>query len=383
MIVIGLGFGDEGKGLTTSFLCSQVKNPLVVRFNGGHQAGHTVVKNGVRHVFSSFGSGSLQKAPTYLSHYCTVYPRAIISEFYTLVEDKSVQPRLIVNPLCPVTTPYDLAHNQKIEDDRGTLRHGSVGVGFGATIQRHEDYFKLFVKDLKFPQVIKAKLDNISKYYGFTLESDEINKFLDDCKHTMEIIEVTDYTEVKSSYFGNNQWDLVLEGAQGVLLDQDHGFFPNVTRSNTTTKNALDVWLKLTTTKIIPPEIYYVTRTYQTRHGAGFMSNNDDISSMITNNEDETNVSHEYQGEFRIGSLDPEMINYALETDSINHKYDGNSYPFKKHLVVTCMDQFPISIETLTHHLRTDFEKIFVSHGPSLENVQEYVGVKGKHVLNF
>jgi adenylosuccinate synthase len=372
MIVIGLGFGDEGKGLTTSYLCSTVENPLVVRFNGGHQAGHTVVKDGVRHVFSSFGAGSLYKVPSYLSHYCTLFPKAVINEFYELVEVKSVQPRLIVNPLCPVTTPYDLAHNQIIEDERGTLRHGSVGVGFGATIQRQEDYFKLFVKDLAFPNIIKAKLNNISKYYGISLHKEEIDTFLDDCKHVMEIIEVMDYKEMRDD--SNKGWDVILEGAQGVLLDQDHGFFPNVTRSNTTTKNAIEVWQKLAIVPSCPPAIYYVTRTYQTRHGAGYMSNEDNIN--LINNEDETNVSHGYQGDFRIGSLDPEMLNYALTTDALNHHIPKNYYPFKKHLVVTCMDQFPISIATLKHHLHTEFESILVSHGPDRNDITLYKGEK-------
>ena len=67
-IVIGLGFGDEGKGITTSYLCKKLEGTkIVVRFNGGHQAGHTVVFNGKRHIFSSWGSGTLQGIPTYWS----------------------------------------------------------------------------------------------------------------------------------------------------------------------------------------------------------------------------------------------------------------------------------------------------------------------------
>ncbi|HSY75885.1 MAG TPA: adenylosuccinate synthetase, partial [Bacteroidia bacterium] len=64
-IVVGLGYGDESKGSTTAFLCQQGSNPLVIRYCGGHQAGHTVIYSGKRHVFSNFGSGTLQGAPTY------------------------------------------------------------------------------------------------------------------------------------------------------------------------------------------------------------------------------------------------------------------------------------------------------------------------------
>lgn len=379
MIVIGLGFGDEGKGLTTAYLCSKVKNPIVVRFNGGHQAGHTVIKDGIRHVSSTYGAGALYNVPTYISHYCTFFPTAMLNEFFTLTEDKKVSPRLIVHPLCPVTTPYDLSHNRKLEDDRGTLRHGSVGVGFGATIQRHEDYYKLHVQDLPYPSVVRAKLNNISEYYKIDIAENIILEFMQSIKYLLNIIEIAEYDKVRTMGFNP-----ILEGAQGILLDQDHGFFPNVTRSNTTTKNAIDIWRRLSQTNIIPPNIYYVTRTYQTRHGAGFMSNEDSsVSETLVNNEDETNVSHEYQGNFRIGSLDIEMLNYALDVDKLYHRYDGNYYEFKKHLVVTCMDQFPISIETLKHHIHTDFEKIFVSNGPSLENIQEYVKEKVKPVLEL
>lgn len=138
MIVVGLGFGDEGKGLTTSFLCSQTKNPLVVRFNGGHQAGHTVVYKDQRHVFSNFGSGTLQGVPTYWSEFCTFYPVTFLKEFELL--SSVVDPVIFINPLCPVTTPFDVEDNRVYEE---THQHGSVGVGFGATLQRQQDHYKL------------------------------------------------------------------------------------------------------------------------------------------------------------------------------------------------------------------------------------------------
>ena len=73
-IVIGAGFGDEGKGNMVNYLCKNSEKPLVIRFNGGHQMGHMCVVNEMRHIFSNFGSGSLVGAPTYISEYCTVDP---------------------------------------------------------------------------------------------------------------------------------------------------------------------------------------------------------------------------------------------------------------------------------------------------------------------
>ena len=143
--VIGLQFGDEGKGSMVSYLCSQSRNPLVVRFNGGHQAGHTVLYNGIRHTFSSFGSGTLQGVPTYWSKYCTFYPLAAYNEYLKLQTLGIKKPILYVDPLCPVTTPYDCFSNFLDEKENN---HGSVGVGFGSTIKRHESHYKLYFQDL-------------------------------------------------------------------------------------------------------------------------------------------------------------------------------------------------------------------------------------------
>ena len=135
--------------------------------------------------------------------------------------------------------------------------------------------------------------------------------------------------DVQSLY--KSQPTLIFEGAQGLLLDQRHGFFPNVTRSNTGTKNVLKIWKQLFS--YVPKlEIFMVTRAYQTRHGAGFMSNTA-IEHKIAANPIETNITHTYQGEFRRTLLDVSLLEYAIQKDS----YLRVAYP--KHLVVTCLDQ--------------------------------------------
>src|SRR6187402_1559457 len=81
-VVIGLGYGDEGKGLTTDYLCKEYKNSIVIRFNGGQQAGHCVVMNdGRQHIFSNLGSGTFRNVPTYWSKYCTFSPGFFLEEF--------------------------------------------------------------------------------------------------------------------------------------------------------------------------------------------------------------------------------------------------------------------------------------------------------------
>jgi len=140
--VIGLLYGDEGKGITTSFLSQNKPMATVIRSNGGHQAGHTVQYKGFRHVFSQFGSGTLQSTPTFISKNCTIYPPAILKE-YSLIEQ--YKPILMVDPLAMITTPFDIGQNRILEQIN---KHGSVGVGFGQTIQRNEDNYKLFAQDL-------------------------------------------------------------------------------------------------------------------------------------------------------------------------------------------------------------------------------------------
>ncbi len=349
MIVLGLGFGDEGKGLTTSYLCSKTKNPIVVRFNGGHQAGHTVVHNETKHVFSSFGSGTLQRVPTYWSKYCTVYPTAFMNE-YRVLEEKGFTPEIFIDPLCPITTPYDVELNHKQSQE---TNHGSVGVGFGTTIQRHENHYKLYFQDVLFPKVFEEKLKNIKNYYhsnsSYTIDKETIDKFIEDVNKM----------RFRTYIGGHDLFDLytpIFEGAQGILLDQDFGFFPNVTRSNTTSKNALELYPS--------KEIYYVTRSYQTRHGNGFMSN-EDKPVPLKNNENETNKYNPWQGNFRTSMLDFDLLKYSLTCD--NYFSDG----LRKYLVITCMDQYELDLDLVQKELSGVLDGLFISGGPSLNNIKQ------------
>ncbi len=115
--VIGLGFGDEGKGMVTSSLATYYNNPMIVRYSGGHQAGHTVEFAGIKHTFVNFGSGTLFGCPTYWSKHCTFEPVGFLNELAVLVEkleEKFEDIKVYVHNDCPVTTPYDILHNQKM-----------------------------------------------------------------------------------------------------------------------------------------------------------------------------------------------------------------------------------------------------------------------------
>lgn len=331
-LVIGAGFGDEGKGRVVSSLASQNPGAIVVRFNGGHQAGHTVWKDRSpdtkRHVFSSFGSGTLHGAPTYWSRYCTLYPWAVRNEFNDLVKKYGIQPTLYVDPLCPITTNFDILHNRNVEKE---LRHGSCGVGINATITRHEDHHqKLFFQDLYNEVVLQAKLDNIIKYYKIP-PSPTLDMMRENFLLGVHFVRNAGHIQMVHPHdMGFNRYNhVIFEGAQGILLDQDFGFFPNVTRGFATSKNAMEFIKQY---NLPAPEIYRLSRTYQTRHGNGFMSN-EKLVPNLTNTEHETNIEHEWQGQFRRSYLDLDLLRYAIQCDQL---FTG---PRTSTLVLTCVDQ--------------------------------------------
>lgn len=309
--VIGACFGDEGKGRVVDQLCANSPNALVIRFSGGHQAAHQVVlENGKRHIFSNFGSGTLRGNDTYWSRYCTVEPVGLLNELDILIS-RGFSPRIYIDSNCPITTPYDIQANQGDEDN---LSHGSCGVGFGKTIEREEAGCHFLFKDL-FSRFFKEKIESVRKYHS----ADFIQcDFWGACK------EVPERKNIFISYKipENGYSEYIFEGSQGLLLDRHYGFFPHVTRANTGTKNILDLGFK--------PEIYLVTRAYQTRHGNGPMTSGG-IPHSIKPNPFENQEEDSFQGNFRIGQLDIGLLFYGICQDEYIRKSKIN-------LVVTCLD---------------------------------------------
>lgn len=356
--VIDLGFGDSGKGITTSYLCSKhdPKNTIVVKSNGGQQSGHTVVVDGFRHIFSQFGSGTLQGFPTYISKFCTVSPPAMLKE-YELI--KQFNPVVFYDPLVMLTTPFDIEFN--IHRNNIT-NHGTVGVGFGQTIQRNEDYYHLTLMDIEFEHIFKEKMKNIGlKYYQLPMEYivPVIDEYYESCQilFSKNILQKKYWHEIYPNY------NIIFESSQGIMLDQHHGIFPHVTRSNTTTKNMLELSVDLS-------EVTYVMRTYQTRHGNGFMTNRTTSLELDYTNGPETNKYNEFQREFRITKLDIDLICYALLCDLTYNSH----LAVKRNLMVTCVDQHPIDFDWLltTIQIKTGitFNKVTASYGQSYKTIE-------------
>ncbi|TDO84107.1 adenylosuccinate synthase [Flavobacterium chryseum] len=342
-IVIGLGFGDEGKGITTDFLSKQNPESIVIRFSGGQQAAHTVMIGDKKHVHSSFASGALRGLPSYYSEHCTIHPVFLYNEKIEL-EEQGGNTELHIHPLAKITTPFDVWQNR---NNVKNLDHGTCGKGVGATMKRNEGPYKLYAIDLIAPrQMLLEKLEKIAYYYGFLNES-EIDE---EVNHYLKVIDKMEWNIIDYSFLEEYS-NLIFEGSQGILLDMDHGIFPNVTYANTTSKNAFEICQKL---QIEDIEMYYVTRSYSTRHGSGWMSNEKELK--LKNNEEETCVYNDFQREFRTGDLDYDLLNYSLKLDAA---YSPNA---KRNLVVTCMDQIEIDYEF--EKLTTDFTEIYGSFSP-------------------
>jgi adenylosuccinate synthase len=255
-------------------------------------------------------------------------------ELSILLPKVSAQPEIYVHPLTMLTTPADVAYNRWREKKLG---HGSCGLGVGATMKRNlETPYKLYAIDLLNKDVLRQKLKKILFYYLDLIGKDSLKlkdfhkEYDQEFKYFNKIINYFNNDIIRPYDFIKGYDNIIFEGSQGIMLDTNHGMFPNVTYANTTSKNALEICKKLNVTDI---EIFYVTRCYQTRHGAGWMSNEKKI--ILINTQDEINTYNDWQKNFRIGEIDYNLLNHAYSIDNI---YSGD---IKKNLVVTCLDQRP------------------------------------------
>lgn len=392
-IVIGANFGDEGKGLVTDFLAHKNGiDGIVVRHNGGAQAGHTVTDpSGRRHVFKHFSSGSFSGAKTFLSRYFVCNPILFFQEKHNL-EALGLNPSVYVDPECIISTPYDMMINQIAEETRGKARHGSCGVGFGETIERNVyPEYRITVEDCYNKTALREKLLDIrckwvflrGQSLGFSqldalwierLSSDDIlDWYLDLVEKFLDSVRLTGTNIIRSSS------SVIFEGAQGLLLDQDYGWFPHVTRSNTGIKNALALCEESGIDQI---DITYITRAYLTRHGAGPLSA-ELPEKPYEGIQDETNIHNKYQGSLRFAYLDFNMLENAIRNDLV---YGKGAFKLNHKIAVTCLDQVGSKhsyIENSSLHNEREetfignllkcleIDQILMSYGPTRENVVE------------
>jgi len=338
--VIGANFGDEGKGRIVDQLAATAESPVVVvRYNGGAQAGHTVVTpEGTRHVFAHFGSGTLVGASTWLSDFFIGNPFLWAMEHKDL-SDKGIQPQCVMHPFMPLSTPYDMLINREVEIWRGQGRHGSCGYGVAETVERLcKTPYRTFLKDTRTKE-FKDILSAIRNQYAIhRLAELGIKKPTDWFRESLasdglltqyyeELNLLLKATKQERTAYLKNFKTIIFEGSQGLCLDERHRFFPHVTRSKTGLSNVAHICCKLNIKNI---EAIYVTRAYLTRHGAGPLPTEDQNLSYS----DETNVENEWQGKLRFGYLDLDLLN-----ESINNDIKTSTLNVNPSIAITCFDQ--------------------------------------------
>ena len=327
-VLVGLGFGDCGKGLFTDALCRRWPVHTVARFNGGAQAGHNVVlPDGRHHTFSQFGAGTfVPGVHTLLASPVVVHPTALLVEemFLKRAGVADALSRLTIAAGCRLTTPYHQAAGRVRERLRGKQAHGSCGVGVGETVAHeiaHPDE-ALRYADLAHPRRTREKLAAIRRTLAAQLDLRALDAADDDARalHDDDIAErwleqacrlarlVAPADEAVVSARLERKGTLLLEGAQGVLLDESRGFHPHTTWSDVTPAAADAV---LASAGIRAPVLRLgVVRAYMTRHGAGPLPTNDHALDALA---EPHNDDSGWQGPFRRGHPDALLLRYAVE----------------------------------------------------------------------
>ncbi len=273
VVVLGTQWGDEGKGKIVDLLTERAK--YVVRYQGGHNAGHTLVINGEKTVLHLIPSGILRENVTsIIGNGVVLSPAALMKEMKEL-EDRGipVRERLLLSEACPLILDYHVALDNAREKARGAKAIGTTGRGIGPAYEDKVARRGLRVGDLFDKETFAEKLKEVMEYHNFQLvnyykaEAVDYQKVLDDTMAVADILTsmVVDVSDLLDQ--ARQRGDFVMfEGAQGTLLDIDHGTYPYVTSSNTTAGGVSSG------SGMGPLHLDYVlgiTKAYTTRVGAG------------------------------------------------------------------------------------------------------------------
>ena len=273
VVILGTQWGDEGKGKIVDLLTEQAD--AVVRFQGGHNAGHTLVIGGQKTVLHLIPSGVLRAGVQCLiGNGVVLSPEALLKEIDTL-EDSGVpvQDRLKISAACPLILPYHVALDQAREARRGENKIGTTGRGIGPCYEDKVARRALRLGDLRDPARFGSALEEVLDYHNHVLahyygvDTLEFSAVLDEAlAHGERLMPMmADVTSLLHEY-RKTQARLLFEGAQGSLLDIDHGTYPFVTSSNTTAGGTA------TGSGFGPLFLDYVlgiTKAYTTRVGSG------------------------------------------------------------------------------------------------------------------
>lgn len=273
VVVLGTQWGDEGKGKIVDLLTENAS--AVVRFQGGHNAGHTLVIDGEKTILHLIPSGILREnVECMIGNGVVLSPEALMKEI-TMLEDNGVpvRERLRISEACQLILPYHIALDAAREKARGKEAIGTTGRGIGPAYEDKISRRGLRVGDLMQPEKFAEKLKGILEYHNFMLEhyfkaeTVDYQTTLDDALAMADILKpmIADIPHRLTELRKSGQ-DVMMEGAQGTLLDIDHGTYPYVTSSSTTAGGAC------TGAGVGPRHLNYIlgiTKAYTTRVGSG------------------------------------------------------------------------------------------------------------------
>jgi adenylosuccinate synthase len=273
VVVLGTQWGDEGKGKVVDLLTE--KATYVVRYQGGHNAGHTLVIDGEKTVLHLIPLGVLRDNVTcVIGNGVVLSPEALVKEM-TMLEERGVpvKERLKISEACPLILPYHIALDQAREIARGNKAIGTTGRGIGPAYEDKVSRRGLRVGDLFNAEDFATKLKDILAYHNFMLteyykvDAVEFDAVYEQAMAFAEIVKpmIVDVTDLldRADKAGT---EIMFEGAQGTLLDIDHGTYPYVTSSNTTVGGVA------TGAGFGPLKLDYVlgiVKAYTTRVGSG------------------------------------------------------------------------------------------------------------------
>lgn len=273
VVVIGTQWGDEGKGKVVDWLTDHAEG--VVRFQGGHNAGHTLVIGGKKTVLHLIPSGILRAGVRcYIGNGVVVSPQALLEELDTLKQaGVDVHGRLAISEACPLILPYHSALDQARESAKGEGKIGTTGRGIGPAYEDKVARRAIRLQDLFHRERFAAKLGEVLDYHNFVLKSFfkapavDFQRTLDETLALAERLRPM-MADVPRMLFeaGRRGENLLFEGAQGTLLDVDHGTYPFVTSSNCVAGAAA------AGSGVGPQALHYVlgiTKAYTTRVGGG------------------------------------------------------------------------------------------------------------------
>ena len=289
VVVVGTQWGDEGKGKVVDWLCDHAQG--VVRFQGGHNAGHTLVIKGVKTALQLIPSGIMRDGvPCYIGNGVVVDPIHLLLEIERLEKiGVEVRSRLFISESCPLIMPFHVAVDkarEALRESSGVGKIGTTGKGIGPAYEDKVARRALRVQDLKHPERFAAKLRELLALHNFALggylqaEVLEFQPIFDQAMAVAEQIKPmladVGYRVHQASTGGAN---MLFEGAQGTLLDIDHGTYPYVTSSNCVAGNAA------AGAGVGPGLLHYIlgiTKAYTTRVGSGPFPTELDINAEGT-----------------------------------------------------------------------------------------------------